>query len=350
MRIRRAVILAAALAAALLIPASAATAGPIIIAGIDVEDGGPGGHGPISNWTQVASTNNSRVTNNGNGLLVIGGGKDAADDVTEFWNAIGQGISQPVTYVNGAAIGTASFAGFRQIAIVSSSSETSSGGLTQAESNALATRRTGIASFVNGGGGLLAFSQSGLSNPYSYLASVGSFAFNVNLFYDNINPTADGQAVGITDALDVVAWHDEYTKFPPFLRVLATNAETGRAAALGGPSVAIDGTVPSTASTILPRCSATGRVTITVRDNVGGSGPRAVLYRINNGVRRFRSTANVGLTGRATLVLPSGPRVRVEFWGLDRAGNQETVHRIRFLRVDRANRCRAAAPRPRFTG
>ena len=347
----RGLLLIVALMAALLIPAAAASAGPIIIAGIDAEDGGTGGHGPISTWQQVASGNSGRVTNNGNGILVIGGGKSASDDVTEFWNAVGQGINQPVTYVNTAAnIATQSFAGFRQVAVVSSFTETSSGGLTQDENNALATRKDALSAFVNAGGGLLAFSQSGLTNPYAYLASIGSFGFNLNLGYSDITPTADGQAAGITDALDVTAWHDEFTKFPPFLKVLATNASTGRAAALGGPSVILDDRVPSTASTILPRCSSTGIVTITVRDNIGGAGPRAVLYRINNGVRRFRSTVNVGLTGRARLILPNSPRLRLEFWGLDKAGNQELVHKVRFLRVDRLRRCRTTVVTPRFTG
>jgi len=68
-----------------------AQAGPLFLGGIDAQDGGPGGHGPIANWIQVANSVKGQVTNHGSGLLVIGGGKDPSDDVTQFFNQIGSG-------------------------------------------------------------------------------------------------------------------------------------------------------------------------------------------------------------------------------------------------------------------
>jgi hypothetical protein len=213
--------------------------GPIVLMGIDAEDGGIGGHGPIQNYIDVTNSILANVTNGGSGILVIGGGKSPTDNVTTFWDAIGTGTGETITYVNGANIATQSFAGFALIAVASSVFETPSGGLTQAENDLLATRQNDIANFVNNGGGLFGLSQTGFTNPYAYLGTVGSFTVNINLSYDNITPTAAGLSVGITDALDICCWHDEYLTFPSFLSVLATDTFTGNAAAIGGQSVII---------------------------------------------------------------------------------------------------------------
>lgn len=217
-----------------------ANGGPLILMGIDAEDGGLGSHGPIDNYVAVVNSILGKVANGGQGILVIGGGKSATDDVTEFWNEIAADTGKPVTYVNGATNITArSFAGFAMIAIVSSAAGTPSGGLTQAENDALATRRTDVATFVNTGGGLLGFSQSGLATLYPYIEGFGVFTFKTGLSYSDITPTPAGQAIGITDALDVIAWHDEYLTFPAFLGILATNAASGKPAAIGGAAVVV---------------------------------------------------------------------------------------------------------------
>lgn len=232
-------------------PASAATGGPVVLMGIDAEDGGVGGHGPIGVYVDVVNSVLGEVSNGGSGILVVGGGKNTSDDVTEFWDAIGGGTSQTVTYVNGdLAIADQSFAGFAMIAIVSSVGETRSGGLTDAESVALNARASDIAGFVNSGGGLFGTSQAELSAPYGYLGDIGAFTSTVDVSYRNITPTADGTAVGITDALDICCWHDYYDTFPDFLAVLAVDANNDRVAALGGAQVVIpdDSTPPPPAS------------------------------------------------------------------------------------------------------
>ncbi len=219
--------------------------GPVVLMGIDAEDGGVDGHGPITVYEAVVNSILGEVTNGGSGILVIGGGK-AADDVGAFWSAIDAAIpAHSVTFVNGAgAIGTQSFAGFAMIGVVSTVAETPSGGLTQAENDALAARVGDVASFINGGGGLLGFSQSGFTNPYAYIGGLGAFSVNIDLGYSDITPTADGSAIGITDALDICCWHDTYLTFPSFLNVLATNNDPaddgfGEPAAIGGAQVII---------------------------------------------------------------------------------------------------------------
>jgi hypothetical protein len=215
--------------------------GPVVLMGIDAEDGGVGGHGPISVYEDVVNSILSEVTNGGSGILVIGGGKATSDDVTEFWDQIDADLTTTtVTYVNGAtAIGAQSFSGFAMIAIASSEGETPFGGLTQAENDALAGRLSDIVAFVNAGGGLLGFSQTGFTNPYAYIGGLGTFTTNTGLGYDDITPTTEGSAVGITDDLDVCCWHDEYLTFPSFLEVLATNTGTGNPAAIGGAQVVV---------------------------------------------------------------------------------------------------------------
>ena len=223
-------------------PARGASGGPVVLMGIDAEDGGPGAHGPISVYEDVVTDILGNVTNGGSGILVFGSGKTAsAFGVTAFWTTIGTDLGVTVTHVNGAANITAqSLAGFAMVAVVSDDFNTFFGGLTEAENNALAARSGDIALFVNGGGGLIGFSQSpSFTQPYGYLGTVGAFTTTSGGFFSDIAPTAAGLAIGITDALDVSAWHDEYLTFPAFLTVLATYVVGGNVAALGGAQVII---------------------------------------------------------------------------------------------------------------
>jgi len=188
-----------------------AQGGPIVLMGIDAEDEGPGAHGPISVYDNVVQdilAQAKKCGNNGSrGILVIGAGKSATDDVTTFWNA----ISGSKTYVNGAAnIAAQAFTGFKMIAVVSSGLQPGvvSGGLTQLENDALSTpaKQAEIQNFVNNeNGGLLSFSQTGLSNPYGFLLNFGTFSFNLEVLAFNPLDTAavavGGQCVIIESEL-----------------------------------------------------------------------------------------------------------------------------------------------------
>lgn len=260
----------------LVLLSSAIAQGPLVLMGIDAEDGGPGGHGPISVYVSVISNGSgtgvlNNVTNGGSGILVIGGGKAPADNVTTFWNAIDAAIpTTTVTYVNGAANITAqSFAGFAMLAIVSDFLNTGSGGLTNAENTALTARAGDVANFINGGGGLLGFSSNALTVPYGYLGSVGAFTFGSPAQFDNITPTAEGLAIGITNALDICCWHDEYLTFPGFLDVLATNAVTNNPCAIGGSQIIIVQGIVLTPINGTACIGANHTVTATVADNLG---------------------------------------------------------------------------------
>jgi hypothetical protein len=236
--------------------------GPLVLMGIDAEDCGPGGHGPIGVYESVVNDIMSKTTKPGAGILVIGGGKGEGGP-TAFWDQISTDTGHAVTYVNGeAAIAAADFAPFKMLAVVSDVFNTCDG-LTQAEHNALSARKTTVAAFVNSGGGLLGFS-SDFNNPapdagpYDYLTVIGGFSLR-STSYADILPTSDGAAIGITDDLDVCCWHQTFTAFPPFLKVLATHAETGgdgfgEPAALGGAQVIVGPPQPAPAPAPRQRC------------------------------------------------------------------------------------------------
>ena len=260
------------LLAAILLTTTALAQGPVILMGIDAEDGGPGSHGPTAAYVDVLSSGIvPNVTNGGAGILVIGGGKSPTDNVTRFWNEVAGDSGLTVTYVNGPANITAqSFSGLGIIGIASSVSDTPGGGLTPAESVALNARSADIGLHINGGGGLLGFSQGGIVDPYGYLGALGAFTVNTGLGFADITPTADGLAVGITDTnLDVCCWHDEYPAFPSFLNVLATNDSTGTPCALGGFDVIVNDGIVLTPVFAQKTVSSSHTVTANVADGMG---------------------------------------------------------------------------------
>lgn len=247
-------------------PAQAVSGGPVVLMGIDAEDGGPGGHGPIAVYASVV---NSILANasGGSGILVIGGGKPTCTfNVTPFWDAIAGATGQSVTYVNGPAIATTSFASFEMLAVVSDEFNTGCG-LTSAENSSLATRQIDIANFVNAGGGLLGFSSDFGAAAYAYLAGFGGFTVNTGLGYSDITPTPGGAAIGISNALDVCCWHDEYLTFPSFLSVLAVNAATGNPAAIGGQNVIITVGIELAPPSATNPAGTAHTVTATVKDS-----------------------------------------------------------------------------------
>ena len=231
-------------AAALFFCSSALFAqGPVALLGIDAEDFS---HPAPANYTTLMNDLYTTASNAGTGTLVIGGNKSAFDRVTIFWNALAPTIG-PITYVNGAAaISAQPFGAFRMIAVASDVVNTPSGGLTNAENEALSARAGHVVAFVNGGGALVGFSNARLTTPYGYLGGIGAFTFGLPPQQPNITPTVEGLAVGVTDALDGCCWHDSYLTFPSFLDVLAfyPNVSGQPAAAIGGEQVIVTSNCP----------------------------------------------------------------------------------------------------------
>ncbi len=269
----RKILLLPALALVCCLAAPAVAQGPLALLGIDGEDGNGtfgSAHGGKTPYTSVMADILTNVSNGGTGIIVIGGGKSVFDDVTEFWTVIAGNVGEPVSFVNGSGNITAqSFAGFKVIAVASSSPQTPSGGLTSAENIAFAAKAGAVATHVNGGGGLMGLSQTGISAPYAYLGNVGggvnaSFVGN----YNNVTATAAGLAVGITNTnLDVCCWHDIYASFPAFLNVLATRVLGGGAAAIGGAGVVITQAISLSPANATNNTGTNHTVTATVVDS-----------------------------------------------------------------------------------
>jgi hypothetical protein len=208
--------------------------------GLGAEDGGEISQGPITLYRTVADQLLSKVTNGGTGILVVGGGK-GPDEVTSFWNRLAGGEpAVPITFVNGPGnIASQSFAGFALLAVASDNFNTSFGGLTLAEHQALTGRAGDIAAFVNAGGGLLGLSSQFGAESFGYLAGLGGVTSAGPFDYDQITPTAGGPAAGITDAFDGKDWDQTFATFPAFLEALATANRPGQpfdgqAAVIGG--------------------------------------------------------------------------------------------------------------------
>src|SRR5215207_1221902 len=303
---------AIAIAALMIVLAGPASAdeqgGPVVLAGIDAEDGGPGGHGPITTYEDLTNKIIAQVTTPGSGILVSGGNKNPSDDVTRFWDAVDAGVpTDNVTYVNGASdISNVDFTPFKMIVVVSDEVNTPSGGLTQAEDQALDARVSDVVAFVNSGGGLLGFSSAGLTNAYGYAGGLGAITADKVPDSDNITPTADGLAAGVNDTLDVCCWHDVFTSFPDFLKVLATHNGGGPGtdlpAAIGGSQVIL---TPTPAKlTLVPKADVNEVdeqhcVTATVEFDDGSAAPdQSVQFKVT-GVSDASGQATTDSNGQA---------------------------------------------------
>jgi hypothetical protein len=221
---------------------SAHAQGPVVLLGIDAEDfnissGGHGGTDPYVQLIQVGLLN--KLSNGWTKALVVGAGKDPNDDVTLFWTKVLDDVGVPYEFVNGKQnILRQGFRGHGIICIANALPQTPYGGLTNEENNALTLRAPEIASFVNGGGGVLGTAQAGLSNPYGYLGP-DFFQYNFPAQFQTITPTPAGLSLGITNVFDTCCWHDEYINFPSYFTVLATNDDTGNPCAIGGDQVVL---------------------------------------------------------------------------------------------------------------
>ncbi len=314
-------------------PATGAAGGPLVLMGIDGEDGGPNGHGPIANYVQIVNSVLANVTSGGTGILVVDSATSSTANTRTFWNAISAGSGKPVTYVSGPAISTQPLGGFAMVAVASDFRNTPGGGLNAADNLRLGARRSAVAAFVNGGGGLMGFSSNFTASeggPYPYLGDLGSFTFNFPPQYSNITPTTDGLAIGITNAFDVCCWHDEYVTFPAFLKVLARNASTGRAAAIGGVNVVISDIVlspPSQSAPVGSTQTVTAAVTVNNNPAVGKTVTFTAVSGPNAGVLGTTVTNSSGEAAFSySSTLAGTDTIEASF--IDATGTTQTSNRV----------------------
>ncbi len=224
---------------ALLGTAGAASASSIVFAGIDAEDGGPGGHGPTATYCQLinsmlADVDGTKASATG-GIAVLGtDGATGDSGPGDFYAAVAGCVPQTFTYVDGDTDITAEdFTNYRMLIVVGSVEETFGNALDQDEQDALVGRNSDITAHVNAGGALLGWTQTGLTNQYQYVGGVGALTGTDGLQYQDITPTPAGTARGITDTLDLCCWHNDFSTVPSGFDVLAFREASGDAAAIG---------------------------------------------------------------------------------------------------------------------
>lgn len=222
---------ALAMAGVLLAGMSPAFAGKIFVSGQDSDDSN---HVSLAFGAQLLTFVGTGNTNGGSGILVLGGYTGTSATNINAWNGV---ALQSLTAVSGAAaIAAQSFAGFAGILMPSADAQTT-GGMTQAELDAINARAADIAAFVNGGGNLMAFTQEGLTGSFGWFPGGGLTTSAIST--SNIGQTAALAAAGLiaTDAeIAGDLFHNNFTGPQGFfgLSVLATDLGTGAATILGG--------------------------------------------------------------------------------------------------------------------
>lgn len=278
--------------------AYAQAGGPVILMGIDAEDCGPNGHGPITAWNTVVGNILSSVTNGGSGILVVGG-EDVTQCIKPFFDAIASALGTTVTYGSTSA----SFAGFALVVVPSSENNTE-GGLNATQSTELAARSSDFATHINNGGGVLGFQNCDLPSAYAYLtAGVGAVTC-VSSGGDDITVTPEGAAVGLDNStFDISLWHDDYLTFPdPPLKILANYTGSNRIAAIGGLQVVVPGLLLEPRTDTNP-VGTTHTVTATVTTVVGGQTqpvPNAMVTIVVTGANTAGATCTTNAAGQCT--------------------------------------------------
>lgn len=235
-----------------------AEAGKIYISGQDSDDFG---HVSTAFGGQMLDFIGIGNTNGGSGILILGGtgGGNSNTNITA-WNGVANGgLGFTLTRASGAAaIAAQSFAGFAAILIPSDTFNTS-GGISQAELDAINARAADIATFVNGGGDLGAFTEAGLTGAFGWFP-LGALSI-VNGSYNAVAQTPALAAAGFTATNAELAgdlFHNVFTGPAGFfgLDVLAVNNQIGtntfgEAAILGGGAQTQIHTTPEPSSLML---------------------------------------------------------------------------------------------------
>jgi len=225
--------------------------GPVILMGLDSELApGFSSHGTPEEHADMVESLLANVTNNGEGILVLGGNPAANPNIVNYWEGdVGSALNvdQSVTFVYDLTeMEEVDFDGYAMIGIVSSTFQISSG-LTDAQNAILIDRRNDIADFVNSGGGLLGKTQEQLNNAWGYVDPFGDFENReMGLSqYSSVTVLQAGLDLGLTQE-GMSGWccyHETFPSFPDFFDVLLVRNQTGlgdgEAGAIGGVQVEI---------------------------------------------------------------------------------------------------------------
>ncbi|WP_243637747.1 hypothetical protein [Natrarchaeobius oligotrophus] len=224
------------------------TGGPVILMGLDSElTPGSSSHGPPEEHAKMVESILDSVTNDGEGILVLGGNTDSNPDIVDYWEGdVGNDsrVDEPVTFVNESDnIRNVDFDGYAMIGIVSSTDQINNG-LVNSENQALIDRQEDIAEFVNTGGGLLGKTQDGLNDSWAYVSEIADID-PIETSFSSVDVTEAGKELGLTQS-GMDGWccyHESFEEdsIPEFLEVLIRNEQRSERppAAIGGDQVVI---------------------------------------------------------------------------------------------------------------
>ena len=211
---------------------ASASGGPLMLIGDAADD-----HGSTEVYSGLFESVLANVTNFGNGILAVGvdPGSPAATWILDVSAQLTP--AQPIYFVNDQTLSVIGFSGYALIFVPSDSASTE-GGISPAENAILTGRAADIASFVDGGGGLIGLTQGELPDAYGYVADIAtvetvgippSGLCNEGEFFDDVSATVGGEQLDLTDTnIDGCCWHTVFTSFPSeTLGVLASADEPG---------------------------------------------------------------------------------------------------------------------------
>jgi Bacterial Ig-like domain len=229
------------------------------------------------------------------------------------------------------------------------------------DSDAINARKADIEAFFNAGGGVYANAgaehadgdlSDGQDDYYNFLpipatgvAVTQPFCLTdagIALgFEDSTTQCADTskQNIGTHNDINCCPTHNSFAE-PPAGSVLQVSERDsqGFAETLFGEGRIGNGVLdngPPASSASAPACSADGKITVTVTDNAGGSGPKAALYQVDGGPTQ---SAPVDSSGHAVITVANGKH-SLTFWGQDAATNEETTHHTLSVNVDTVHHC-----------
>jgi hypothetical protein len=321
-------------------PADAADAdvgGPVILMGLDSElTPNSHSHGPPADHQAMVSALLGAVRNGGEGILVIG---PSTGNFRNYWvGDVGDPLGVDVTFVNGVEnIKQVSFDGFAMIGVASSFLQVS-GGLSNAENEALISRELDIAAFINDGGGLLGKTQDGMSNPFGYVGPLGTFEPS-SASFSSIKVTQAGLDLGLTqNGMDGwCCYHEVFDTFPDFMDVLITHdgggVHQGKAAAIGGVNVVVPTGIELAPTSASLEVGETHTLQAKVEEDDAPVEDREVTFTVVSGPHAGTTgTAETNEQGVATFSYDGAAagtdRVEASFedlLGRDRTSNEVTV-------------------------
>lgn len=356
-------LLAIAVAAFALIPVASASAGRMLVTGHDADFHCSGG--AQCHFVQVATS------------WVRGGAPDPTKPVlvldtsdldfpTALDNAFGAGgIPTVVMDPKSPQFAAEPLTTDRYSAILVASDQTCGGcdlNLNNTDdSDAINARKADIEAFFNAGGGVYANAGADhadgdatdgpdvyynfLPIPATGVAVTQPFCLTdagIALgFEDATTDCADTskQNIGTHDDINCCPTHNSFAEPPAGGALQVSERDSkGFAETLFGEGKigngVLDNAPPASAATA-PPCSADGKLTVTVTDNPGGSGAKAVHYTVDGGAEQV---VPVDSAGNAVLTVLNGKHT-VTFWGEDSATNQEAAHHTVSMTVDTVNHC-----------